>query len=897
MTRDQLRQVEDLFDELYPLGLAERIARLSAVKDPDVQAEVRSLLSHDCPDSGDLEGAVGSAVRAAAELDTLSSADVGPGTRLERYRLVKKLGQGGMGTVFSAVRDDLVFDKQVALKVLHLGMDSPASLDRFRQERQILATLEHPYIARLIDGGETASGLPYIVLEYVEGLPITEYCTHRQLNRDQRLALFLKVCEAVEYAHRNLIVHRDLKPANILVTEDGTPKLLDFGIAKLIDNNTQRTMTMFQALTPDYASPEQVRGQIITTASDVYSMGIVLFEILTDTRPYRISTMTPVEIERTVCETPPRRAGISEDLDNIIQMALRKESARRYGSVQQFAEDIERSLTHRPISARPDTIRYRTGKFVRRNWFTLAAVSLTMTAVVAGSAAALYQGRLAQQRFEQVRKLAHNYVFDLHDEIARIEGSTHARQMMVRTALEYLDSLSKTAGNDLELKRELASAYEKVGDAEGNPSKPSLGKAADAVNSYKKAEVLYRGIAEQKPVYLKDLADFYYQYGQLLRLTHDLQGSRIAADAAVNTSERVRSIQGESIAIDQTSAHAWCLLGDIDEDLQQFRASHDEYAHCQDLARKGINERRDTQSLNTAQGASERVGTTDIALGLLTEALHTFDEDEALIGELVKAEPLNPRFRRLEAILNQFRSIVYYDDSLPNFGDPAKSLVYAKRYLEFARAMHEKDVQDVSARVSFAIALFRLSIPLRELDAEAAVRASRESVAIFDDLVASGKPSYIVVSRRARALLRLGEALGKAGNREARQVAESALTLQSGFAANMPPKSEERFIEITARTSLGLACENEADWPRAEALLLESQAAAKRILDMDHDLLTARLALGQVETALGGFYTRKKDRASAAACYRRLVDLWKQAPQATEYVLLQREKAARSILE
>ncbi len=883
MTVEQRQQVEELFEELAPLSFVEQESHIAAIHDLTVRDEVQSLLAFADPESGDLESAVGSAMRAATEAGSVSSADVGPGMRVDRYRIVRKLGQGGMGTVFSAERDDLTFDKQVALKVLHLGMDSPASLDRFRQERQILASLEHPYIARLIDGGETAAGLPYIVLEQVDGIPITEYCTRHELSRESRLTLFLKVCEAVEYAHRNLIVHRDLKPANILVTVDGTPKLLDFGIAKLIDANAQRTMTVFQALTPDYASPEQVRGEIITTASDVYSMGVVLYELLTERRPYRIATLTPVEIERTVCETQPERANLSEDLDTILMMALRKEPSRRYGTVRQFAEDIERSMTHRPVLARPDTIRYRTRKFVRRNWSGLAAATLALSAIVAGSAVALYQGRLAQQRFEQVRKLAHNYVFDLHDEVVKIEGSTRARQMMVRTALEYLDNLAKTAGNDLELKRELASAYTKVGDAEGAPTKPSLGRTADAAASYRKAGELYREVDGKDPSYRLELAQYYANYGQLLRFMQDMNGARAAALNSIQTNELVRQL-----------VRSWCLLGDIDDDLQHYEISHDEYSRCTALAQKALLEKRDLESLVAAQAASERVGTSDNAIGLLTEAARNFDEDEGLVRELLQREPLNPIFHRTETVLNQYRSTLYYDDIHPNFGDPAKSLVYARRYLETARIMHEKDLQNISARASLAIALFRLSLPLKEFDPEQAVRAARESVAIFDDLVAEGKKSYLIVSRRARALRRLSQALTKAGQgQEARKLAEAALAEQNVFAAKASPLSEDRFFAVLFQVDLAKASAVAGDTVAAEQMLKESRDAALRLAAIDPGLLTGKICVATIDRELAALYLAQGKRQDALQAYERLVKIWREAPGANEYVALQRIEAAR----
>ena len=361
----------------------------------------------------------------------LGGASVEPaGRQLGAYRLVRELGRGGMGAVFLAERADEQYEQHVAIKVVKRGMDSDAILSRFRHERQILAALDHPNIARLLDGGTTAEGLPYFVMEYIEGLPVDEYCEAHALSVRARLKLFQTVCAAVHYAHQNLVVHRDIKPSNILVTPDGVPKLLDFGIAKLLKpelyaQTVAPTATSERPMTPDYASPEQVRGLPVTTASDVYALGALLYELLTGQRPHRLHSYTTQEIERVICEQEPerpseavtagrqRRAAAKEkqtavvcnpktlrgDLDNIVLMALRKEPQRRYASAQQLADDIERHLTGRPVIARKDTLGYRVGKFVRRNKVAVsAAAALLLVLLAAGVVVALQSARVARER-------------------------------------------------------------------------------------------------------------------------------------------------------------------------------------------------------------------------------------------------------------------------------------------------------------------------------------------------------------------------------------------------------------------------------------------------------------------------------------------------------------------
>jgi eukaryotic-like serine/threonine-protein kinase len=355
------------------------------------------------------------------------------GTRLGPYRIIKPLGAGGMGQVYLGLRDDAAYEQQVAIKIMLGGPWSRDLQARFKTERQILARLQHPNIARLQDGGTTADGTPYLVMEYVDGEPIDQYCDARNLSLTDRLRLFRTVCAAVHAAHQHLIVHRDLKPSNILVTQDGAPKLLDFGIAKLLDASDSGLHTLavtheaHRMLTPDHASPEQVRGEDITTASDVYVLGVLLYELLTGHRPFQLTSRRIVEIEKAICEkdaeppssyfadqsneearkkalqrssTPARlRRALAGDLDNIVLMAMRKEPERRYGSAQQFASDIGRFLDGRPVIARRDTLGYRTTKFLRRNWPAAIATSCVLVLLCAFAAVSYMQAkRLAAER-------------------------------------------------------------------------------------------------------------------------------------------------------------------------------------------------------------------------------------------------------------------------------------------------------------------------------------------------------------------------------------------------------------------------------------------------------------------------------------------------------------------
>jgi serine/threonine-protein kinase len=345
-----------------------------------LRTQVESLLR-----SLDGESVIERAVRGAV------AAAASPGDRLGLYQVIRILGHGGMGVVYLAARADDAFQKVVAIKLLRTAWLSDDMRRRFQLERQILARLEHPNIARLLDGG-TVEGAPFVVMEYVDGLPIDQYCRERGLSVRERLALFRQLCDAVAYAHRNLVIHRDIKPGNVLVAE-GTPKLLDFGIAKLLQSDAEGgAMTLTQTgdrpMTPDYASPEQVRGEPISTGSDIYSLGVLLYELLADERPFRTSGLTPGEIERAICtQEPPKpstrasRRGLEGDLDNIVAMAMRKEPARRYATAEQLSEDVRRYLEGFPVAARRDTWRYRASKFVRRHKLAMSG-AVAMTALI-----------------------------------------------------------------------------------------------------------------------------------------------------------------------------------------------------------------------------------------------------------------------------------------------------------------------------------------------------------------------------------------------------------------------------------------------------------------------------------------------------------------------------------
>lgn len=454
--RDEWDRVDELFAAALDLDPDERGAFLDSAceGEPGLRSEVEALLEA----AEEADGLVARSSEAVAEAVTealaRSPSDLPPGHRIGAYRLVRRIARGGMGTVYLARRADGRFEQSVALKVLRRGLDTADVLARFRAERQILASLSHPNIARLLDGGATDDGRPYLVMEHIEGEPVDVYCDQNCLPLEERLRLFRKICEAVSHAHRKLVVHRDLKPSNVLVTEEGEPKLLDFGIAKLLDPDeavaaAPVTRTGVRLLSPHYASPEQVEGRTVTTATDVYALGVMLYELVTGHHPHEGDPeehRTAEEVERAIAEEPPMQPEaavktsrklrgpsgsvterspeeIAEDRDTrpedlrrrvagelglILLKALRKEPERRYASAESLSQELERFLAGRPISARSATLRYRLSKFVRRHADAVAAAGLVLVALLGGVAATAWQARRASRAAEDARLEARN---------------------------------------------------------------------------------------------------------------------------------------------------------------------------------------------------------------------------------------------------------------------------------------------------------------------------------------------------------------------------------------------------------------------------------------------------------------------------------------------------------
>ncbi len=764
--------------------------------DIDLRAEVESLLGQQDHVRDFIE-----APPAAVAAEVLQEPDTDPfeGKRIGQYRCVRKIGRGGMGAVYLAERDDEQYRKQVAIKLITYGLDLEEVRRRFRHERQILATLDHPNIARLLDGGTTEEGLPYFVMDLVDGMPIDAYCDACKLDTNARLALFRTVCSAVHYAHQNLVIHRDIKPGNILVTADGVPKLLDFGIAKLLDPDPSltfaRTITEMKTLTPEYASPEQVKGEKVTTATDIYSLGIVLYGLLTGHRPYRIKTSRPDEISRVICEEEPERPStavardktsnieqrksrsLRGDLDNIVLMAMRKEPARRYGSVAQFSEDIRRHLVGLPVIARRDTWSYRTGKFIQRYKVGVAAAVLLALTLVGGIIATVWEANratkeakiAAQQRdraegrFRDVRRLANALLFDIAPKVERLEGSTEARTSLVRRALDYLDSLARESGSDPQLQTELASAYEKVGELQGAPRKANLNDFSGAIASYEKAREIRRRLLQKSPNDLENLRLLAANLSAVSFIrwwTSDASGSLEDSQRALEDYQKLLKAQPNSAELRLASAEAQL-------DLAHTYYFNDQLAKVYPPLRTAIATLEGLRPTDPENPEILRLlgrGYTLLGMTLSwdgkqkegeTEMAKAFGINEPLVAKYPKDNVLK------QALLHTYlQSSQLYEDA-----DPARSSEILQKARTVAEQAIQSDAADTQARQNLAKTYSMLGlVSLRLKKPDEAVGYLEKSSGAFAELEKLNPNNRAYKHDIGRVLIFLGQAKHQQGN-------------------------------------------------------------------------------------------------------------------------------------
>jgi eukaryotic-like serine/threonine-protein kinase len=776
MDQARWRKIDALFKSALELSGAECSAFLerACAGDHELRHEVEMLIRSDAEASHFLEAP---ALEDAARLLKGDEAASLTGQAIGPYKIIREIGHGGMGTVYLAMRADDQYSKHVAIKLIGHGMDTRDILSRFRHERQILANLEHPNIARLLDGGTTANGLPYFVMEYIEGQPINEYCDARKLSISERLKLFRTVCAAVHYAHQNLVIHRDIKPGNILVTSEGASKLLDFGIAKFLNPEGSaaaemmpRTATIMRAMTPDYASPEQVRGHQITTASDIYSLGVLLYELLTGRRPYQLNSASPLEIERIICEQEAARpsdsvveaesggeesggnsqAGLRPprllrgDLDNIVLKAMRKEPDRRYASAEQFSEDIRRHLEGLPVLARKDTFSYRAGKFIKRHKRGVVAAMLILLALLAGLITTLWQARnarseraRAERRFNDVRRLANSFMFEVHDAVKDLPGSTPARELIVRRALEYLDTLAQEAVDDPVLQSELATAYQKVGDVQGNPYYANLGDTSGALESYRKALLIRESLAARGVVDVENrraLALNYVVIGDALQMTGNMTEPLESYRHAVTIFEELAEASPAPAQVRRDLSRTYNSLGDnlrfTGQTLEALAVYRKQLKLTEMVAAAEPNGVDAWRRLANAHG---KIGDVLQDTGDLAEALKSNQQMVIISESLIAAHPTNATVRNtlLYGHLN-------VGDVLKSLGEFNKAVASYQKATAIAQSLSMTDPTNVRVLTDLAYCHANIGEAFKGLgDDGRALESFRKALAISEKLTAN----------------------------------------------------------------------------------------------------------------------------------------------------------------
>jgi predicted Ser/Thr protein kinase len=482
-------EIERLLDAAARLRPEQRADFLAgACPDPAMRAEVESLLQY----ANEAESYFDQAIQGVAS-SLRNGREPGPGDAVGSYRIVSLIGRGGMGNVYLAERADGEIEQKVAVKLLRADSHRPGWRERFLRERQLLATLHHPSVVHVIDAGHTADGRPFLAMEYVEGIPIDRFAASIEIV--ERLKLFLRVCDGVSHAHRHAIIHRDLKPSNILVDAAGQPKLLDFGIAKLLDETQDVTQTGERWLTPEYASPEQMTGDAQSTPTDIYSLGAVLYKLLTGVAPREGQ---PGTARKDI--TPPGRLNpeVPRDLDFVVAKAMRPEPEHRYASVDECANDVRAALEWRPVQARGGDFWYRTRRNMRRGWMPLAALLLLMSGLAAGLLVANRERAVAERRFADVRQLA-NKLFDIDAQVSQLPGGSKTRQLIVDTALEYLKRVTAGVRVEPDLALELGTAYMRVARVQGVNISPNLGQTGQADKAAQKAQALVDSVLAAEP--------------------------------------------------------------------------------------------------------------------------------------------------------------------------------------------------------------------------------------------------------------------------------------------------------------------------------------------------------------------------------------------------------------
>lgn len=848
-------------------------AELSATQ-PDIADQVRAMLAE--RDRLDAEEFL-----AHSPLDS-TNVVARAGARVGAYVMDRLIGRGGMGEVWLARRCDGRFEGECAIKFLSGYSARAERAERFHREGRLLARLTHPNIARLLDAGTTGDGSPYLVLEYVQGEPIDRFCDHRALQLEARLRLFLDVLGAVTHAQNNLVVHRDLKPSNVLVTAEGVVKLLDFGIAKLLEDGTASsthpplTRDGAYLLTPEYAAPEQLTDAPLTTATDVYALGVLLYVLLTGRHPAGESARSPADMIKAIVETEPARmswtAGrFNSELDTIVAKALKKIPAQRYGSAAAMADDIRRYLEHQPIRARPDAVTYRAAKFMRRNRLVVAAAVLILLSLITGLGMINHERVIAQRRFDQLRQLS-GKVFELDTAIRDLPGSMHARRKLVAASLEYLEGLAADVRGDIDLAATLADAYWRVGRIQGVNVELNLGDRREAEQSLTQADAFIETVLASRP----RSGDALFRATQIghdrMILAEEEHRIADASSHARRAAERIEKL----VSMDQVAEpqrtdvlSAYSNVGLVYLNMGMYddaeRATRRQLFLAQRTQRP--ENQRETRRL-TANGLSVLANILRVQ-GDLPGALQAIREARSIAEGLDYANEML-RMKLLYAILSREGLILGEDGSI-SFNRPAEAIIPLQQAFDIAESIARRDPYDSASRTRLVAAGRELGDILRHSDPARALAVYDAAVGRLAELPITAK------TLRDRAELLAGSSyalrnLHRAD--EARQRVDAAFAILEETkdipAERIPPNNSPIYTVFLARADT-----DDAEGKTAEAIEIYRELLDKVALsttDSRKDLRAA-FKLTHLYRALASMYARTGNASQAAALEAQRLEL------------------------
>lgn len=854
-----------LFHELVGLSPEERTKVLSerSVR-ADVRSEVESLLSYDSPHTESISNSVSDAAR-----DVLNSSHNSEPRTCGPYRLVRLIGSGGMAAVYLGERIDGEIQGQVAVKLLGTQHQRSGWRERFLKERQLLASLSHPSIVHVMDAGHTDEGSPYLVMEYIDGQPVDEYASAIPL-RD-RLKLLLRICEGISHAHSRLIIHRDLKPSNILVDRTGQPKVLDFGIAKLLDDTGSSTRTADRLLTPGYASPEQLTGDAQTTATDIYSLGAILYKLLTGHSPHEIEGGASLSLDviagkREIPAPSDKVSNLPGDLDFITLKALRTEPKHRYLSVDAFAADISAFLESRPVEARAGNTWYKTGKFLRRYWPLVGMAAIAIVSLSAGLYVANRGRTIAERRFSQVRQLSRQ-IFELDRALINLPGSIEARHTLVKLTLGYLDQLDPLTTGDTDLAHEMADLYWRVAGIQGVPTQLNLGDSKQAEISMRKADTLIEYVLSARP----DDDAALYRAGVIANDRMILAGSdRRDSDAAVfarKSAARLDAVLNSGKASEGNRRSAWALHTNIALAFSNMGAYSDAVLH----ARKTIQHAARFPNEGTASGAYSLLANALRYQGDLDGALKAIREARRLLDQ---AHYRNETVRMLNSYGIYLREgFLLYEKNGVSLDRPAEAATVFKIACDLTEQGARRDNADAESRRRAGTSCQALGNALSRTN-------PKESLAYFDLAIrrlGEAKSNPATLRSRAQALANSSyslRALRQAGEAERRIAgAVALLTTTKDYPA------EKVDIESAVYAVMSARGDHEADTGRIDNAIETYEELLRKVLASSPTHLTdLRYApkVARLYQSLASLYTRAGNAARASEMDSEGTAIWRQ---------------------